>query len=134
MPKTSTSTGGKVYTGATQKAGLAASKNTQSTTAIKKSGGGSAEIQQLESQILELKHNQDTLEKEREFYFAKLRDIELFIQQKEKNLSEEEKANNPAMQDILKILYASEEEKVTIGENGELQISSGAEGEEKMQE
>jgi hypothetical protein len=29
-------------------------------------------------------------------------------------------------------LYASEEEKVTIGENGELQISSGAE--EKMQE
>jgi hypothetical protein len=47
-------------------------------------------------------------------------------------MSEEEKASSPAMQDILKILYASEEEKVTIGENGELQISSGAE--EKMQE
>jgi hypothetical protein len=45
QPKTSTSTGGKVYTGANQKAGLAASKNTQSTTAIKKSAGNSAEIQ-----------------------------------------------------------------------------------------
>ena len=37
-----TSTGGKVYTGGAAKTGLAASKNTQSTTAIKKSVGGGA--------------------------------------------------------------------------------------------
>lgn len=35
-------------------------------------------------------------------------------------MSEEEKAQQTVMQDILKILYASEEEKVTITEEGEL--------------
>jgi len=47
----------------------------------------------------------DTLEKERDFYFGKLRDIEMLLQA------------NPASQNslteqVLKILYASEDEKV----------------------
>lgn len=35
-------------------------------------------------------------------------------------------------ENILKILYASEEEKVTIGEEGELVISGGGEGEDQL--
>ena len=46
----------------------------------KKIGGGSgmssAQVAELESQVQELKLNNDTLDREREFYFGKLRDIE----------------------------------------------------------
>lgn len=41
---------------------------------------GSANTAKLEEQISELKLHNDTLDKEREFYFSKLRDIELLLQ------------------------------------------------------
>lgn len=64
--------------------------------------------------------NMETLEKERDFYFGKLRDIEQYLQaNSEAGLSEMD-------ENILKILYASEEEKVAIGDNGQLMISGGA--------
>lgn len=69
-----------------------------------------------------MKLNMDTLEKERDFYFAKLRDIEVLLQT---NNGEE----NPIGADILKILYAAEEEKVEIDESGKLKITP-IEGEE----
>jgi hypothetical protein len=47
----------------------------------------------------------DTLEKERDFYFGKLRDIELFLQANQKD-------SNTLTEQVLKILYASEDEKV----------------------
>ncbi len=88
------------------------------TSAAKGSSGGSndEEIKQLQSEMQEMRVNMDTLEKERDFYFGKLRDIEMLLQ------------GNPALQNqltenILKILYASEEEKVTIEEDGSLAIS-----------
>lgn len=62
-----------------------------------------------------MKLNNSTLEKERDFYFGKLRDIELFLQanqDKSTQLSEL----------VLKILYASEEEKVQIDDQGNLTI------------
>ena len=62
-----------------------------------------------------MKLNNSTLEKERDFYFGKLRDIELFLQanqDKGTQLSEL----------VLKILYASEEEKVQIDDQGNLTI------------
>ena len=63
-----------------------------------------------------MKLNMETLEKERDFYFGKLRDIEMLLQA------------NPSLQNaltenILKILYASEEEKVIIDDNGALTIA-----------
>ena len=67
-------------------------------------GGGSA---QLEAQISELKLQNDTLDKERDFYFGKLRDIEVLLQARNA-----ESSQNQIAQDILKILYASEDEKV----------------------
>ena len=95
-------------------------------TAVRKIGGGSGiggssntGNAKLEEQIQELKLHNDTLDKEREFYFSKLRDIELLLQAREI-----EKSDNVVGQDILKILYASEIEKVTIGPNGALTIES----------
>ena len=74
------------------------------------------QVSQLEGQLQELKLQNDTLEKERLFYFEKLREIEFLLQarQVEESLG----------QDILKILYASEDEKVTIGNEGVLTITA----------
>ena len=83
-------------------------------------GGGSA---QLEAQISELKLQNDTLDKERDFYFGKLRDIEVLLQARNA-----ESSQNQIAQDILKILYASEDEKVQVSSDGKL-IITGAAGE-----
>lgn len=52
-------------------------------------------------QLMELKLTVDGLEKERDFYFSKLRDIELICQ-------EHESENSPALSRIIDILYATE--------------------------
>lgn len=51
--------------------------------------------------LMELKLTVDGLEKERDFYFSKLRDIELICQ-------EHESENNPILSKIIDILYATE--------------------------
>jgi len=53
--------------------------------------------------------NNDTLDREREFYFGKLRDIEDMLQKKGMD-------QDPLGSDILKILSASEEEQVAVNE------------------
>jgi hypothetical protein len=63
----------------------------------------------------------DTVVKERQFYFEKLQSIELFLQ----NRGPTDHMIGP---DALKILYASEEEQVTVDETGKLVIRS-AQGE-----
>jgi hypothetical protein len=60
--------------------------------------------------------NMDTVEKERDFYFGKLRDIEMLLQANEHK-------KTTLTESILKILYASEEEKVVIDEAGNLTIT-----------
>lgn len=63
----------------------------------------------------------DTLDKERDFYFSKLRDIELLLQARTQG------ADSPGYdlgQDILKILYAAEDEKVEVAQTGELTITA----------
>lgn len=50
---------------------------------------------------MELKLTVDGLEKERDFYFSKLRDIELICQ-------EHESESNPILSRIIDILYATE--------------------------
>lgn len=52
-------------------------------------------------QLLDLKLTVDGLEKERDFYFSKLRDIELICQ-------EHESENSPVISGIIGILYATE--------------------------
>ena len=62
-----------------------------------------------------MKLNNSTLEKERDFYFGKLRDIELFLQANSEQSTQ-------ITELVLKILYASEEEKVHIDDSGHLTI------------
>ncbi|XP_054474311.1 microtubule-associated protein RP/EB family member 3-like isoform X2 [Anoplopoma fimbria] len=61
--------------------------------------GGDAEMVELNHQLLDLKLTVDGLEKERDFYFGKLRDIELLCQDKE----------SPILNKILDVLYATED-------------------------
>ncbi|KFO23356.1 Microtubule-associated protein RP/EB family member 3 [Fukomys damarensis] len=61
-----------------------------------------AQILELNQQLLDLKLTVDGLEKERDFYFSKLRDIELICQ-------EHESENSPVIAGIIGILYATEE-------------------------
>jgi RP/EB family microtubule-associated protein len=80
-------------------------------------------LKALNSEMSEMRLNMDTLEKERDFYFGKLRDIEMLLQA---NIQDQ----NDLTGNVLKILYASEEEKVTIDEAGQLSITplDGGEG------
>ncbi|TKS86962.1 Microtubule-associated protein RP/EB family member 3 EB1 protein family member 3 [Collichthys lucidus] len=69
---------------------------------LSRNGGSDAEIMELNQQLMELKLTVDGLEKERDFYFSKLRDIELICQ-------EHESENNSVLSKIIDILYATEE-------------------------
>ncbi|CAN0217433.1 microtubule-associated protein RP/EB family member 3 [Lampetra fluviatilis] len=66
------------------------------------SGDAEAQVYELNQQLLELKVTVDGLEKERDFYFGKLRDIELICQ-------EHENDTDPVLQKVLDVLYATED-------------------------
>lgn len=55
----------------------------------------------IHPQLMDLKLTVDGLEKERDFYFSKLRDIELICQ-------EHENENSPIINGIVSVLYATE--------------------------
>jgi RP/EB family microtubule-associated protein len=76
-----------------------ASKPTHTSTDEK----ANQKIQELTQSITELKMNTEAVEKERDFYFSKLRDIEILCQQHEDQ-------NMEIIQKIFKILYATDEE------------------------
>ncbi|CAI5733250.1 unnamed protein product [Peronospora destructor] len=57
----------------------------------------------------ELRAMVESLEKERDFYFNKLREVEIMLQ------SAEESETNPLAQAVFKVLYATEEEGVEAG-------------------
>lgn len=62
--------------------------------------GDTGKVEELTGQIMELKMSVEGLEKERDFYFGKLRDIEVMCQESEET--------NPLIQKILDVLYATE--------------------------
>lgn len=64
--------------------------------------GDGGKVEELNTQLLDLKLTVDGLEKERDFYFGKLRDIEVMCQ-------ENDNEQNPIIQKILDILYATED-------------------------
>jgi RP/EB family microtubule-associated protein len=117
---------GKVGTGA-------ALKKKSTPTGYKPPGGGakksvggasgaasSGKVKELESELNELRLTADTLEKERDFYFGKLRDIEVLLQSYVDQ-------GIPTVDMTMKILYATEDEKVEVTEDGQLNIT-GADG------
>ncbi|XP_035663914.1 microtubule-associated protein RP/EB family member 1-like isoform X2 [Branchiostoma floridae] len=65
-------------------------------------GGDNAQVAELNQQLMEIRMTVEGLEKERDFYFGKLRDIELLCQ-------EHEGENHPALLKIMDVLYATED-------------------------
>lgn len=79
-------------------------------------GGDGQKVEELNSQIMELRMTVDGLEKERDFYFGKLRDIEVLCQ-------ESENEENPVLMKVMEVLYATEDgfaapEDAEDGEDG----------------
>ncbi|KZO96802.1 hypothetical protein CALVIDRAFT_514092 [Calocera viscosa TUFC12733] len=71
--------------------------------------GASPEIVlQLQAQVREAQTNMEGLEKERDFYFGKLRDIEILVQQQSEVLLAEGKEDE-TLKEIQKILYSTED-------------------------
>ena len=66
-------------------------------------------MDQLTLQIEELRLSIDGLEKERDFYFGKLRDIELMVQETVDNEDSSELEEKLLSQRLLDILYATED-------------------------
>ncbi|XP_076364794.1 microtubule-associated protein RP/EB family member 1-like [Tachypleus tridentatus] len=63
---------------------------------------GSHKVEEMSNQVSELKLTVEGLERERDFYYGKLRDIEVVCQE-----SEQEEKN--LLEKILDVLYATEE-------------------------
>lgn len=63
-------------------------------------GGDSRVVEDLRAELQQMTFEKEGLEKERDFYFGKLRDIEVICQEQE---------NDPLMKSIMNILYATEE-------------------------
>ncbi|XP_039115496.1 microtubule-associated protein RP/EB family member 1A-like [Dioscorea cayenensis subsp. rotundata] len=85
-----------------------------------------AQIQELSEKIADLKLSVDNMEKERDFYFAKLRDIEILCQRPELE-------HLPMTKAIRKILYAADAQDSPLAEAQELldnPVEDDAEAEE----
>ncbi|XP_078130787.1 microtubule-associated protein RP/EB family member 3-like isoform X2 [Sander vitreus] len=82
--------------------------------------GGDAELLELNQQLLDLKLTVDGLEKERDFYFGKLRDIELLCQESE--------SDSQVISKIMDVLYATEVGKSNSVVSGFITSSGGANG------
>ncbi|KAI0345500.1 hypothetical protein BDW22DRAFT_1352981 [Trametopsis cervina] len=65
-------------------------------------------VQNLQAQLRDMSTHLEGLEKERDFYFAKLRDIEILVQQQMEVLESEGK-DDVVLRDIQKILYSTED-------------------------
>ncbi|KAL0101124.1 hypothetical protein PUN28_018757 [Cardiocondyla obscurior] len=66
--------------------------------------GDNGKVEELSAQLVEMKMSVEGLEKERDFYFGKLRDIEVMCQDCENNGDPP-----PIVQKILEVLYATED-------------------------
>lgn len=74
-----------------------------------RAAGGGAASAALTQENEQLKETVQGLERERDFYFSKLRDIELLIQQELDANPEIEKDENSIFKAIQEILYSTEE-------------------------
>ncbi|CAI9753870.1 unnamed protein product [Fraxinus pennsylvanica] len=83
------------------------------STSVAGSFNSSVEIQALTKEMTNLKLSVDLLEKERDFYFAKLRDIEILCQTPELE-------NLPMAVAVKKILYAADEKESVLAEAQEI--------------
>jgi len=67
-------------------------------------------IADLETQISEMRITVESLEKERDFYYGKLRQIEMLCQEKEEEMVEDDQSpTSQLISTVLEVLYAKEE-------------------------
>ncbi|XP_052690367.1 microtubule-associated protein RP/EB family member 1-like isoform X3 [Crassostrea angulata] len=104
----------KAPTRTTTKSPSAISKPVANVKATVNSGGGDngAKIAELTQQINELRLTVEGLEKERDFYFGKLRDIEVTCQENE---------DNEVIKNVMDILYATEDGFAPPEEDGNVE-------------
>ncbi|XP_029452145.1 microtubule-associated protein RP/EB family member 3 isoform X1 [Rhinatrema bivittatum] len=104
VPQRTSPTGPKTMQPPARLPNAAPSSNLRKNPPTARNGGSDtdAQILELNQQLMELKVTVDGLEKERDFYFSKLRDIELICQ-------EHESENTGVLSKIIDILYATEE-------------------------
>ncbi|KAL0960545.1 hypothetical protein HGRIS_005583 [Hohenbuehelia grisea] len=89
--------------------GLAAGRAGGRTPVGGRAGSAQPEVvQQLRSQVQEMSTHLEGLEKERDFYFEKLREIEILVQQQLEVLEGEGKSDL-TLTEIQKILYSTED-------------------------
>lgn len=96
------------------------------TTINNKKSEGAADAQltkknaELSAKVTELEENVIDIEKERDFYFQKLRDIEVMLQvHQEKG---EESDPDVLVENIFKLLYATAEENIIVNDDGEVSL------------
>uniref|UniRef100_A0A6M2DRH7 Putative microtubule-binding protein involved in cell cycle control n=1 Tax=Xenopsylla cheopis TaxID=163159 RepID=A0A6M2DRH7_XENCH len=65
--------------------------------------GDAGKVEELTTQVFDLKLNVEGLEKERDFYFSKLREIEILCQESQ------DSSDNPLITKIMDVLYATED-------------------------
>jgi len=68
----------------------------------------SGQMAALQNQLIEMRNHLEGLEKERDFYFQKLRDIEILVQA-QGDLNENGEPDDPTLKEIQKILYMTED-------------------------
>ena len=82
-------------------------------------GASAAQLEELNAQVLEKNLTIEGLEKERDFYFGKLRNVELMLQvQQDKNF--EGSDLDGIVENIFKVLYATADEDVNLDDDGEV--------------
>jgi RP/EB family microtubule-associated protein len=84
-------------------------------------------LEEITAQLNDTKLNLEGLEKERDFYFGKLRDIEIFCQEQDGVEA------NPQLQKILEILYTTED-GFAAPEDGDGVIPPNGEGDGELEE
>jgi microtubule-associated protein, RP/EB family len=79
-------------------------------TLMKKNAELNAKVAELEIMVKEI-------ETERDFYFDKLRDVEVIVQ-----VHQEQEESDPAtmIDKVFRILYATAEDKLTVSDDGEI--------------
>eukprot|EP00162_Nutomonas_longa_P011129 comp20366_c0_seq1/m.40743 comp20366_c0_seq1/g.40743 ORF comp20366_c0_seq1/g.40743 comp20366_c0_seq1/m.40743 type:complete len:318 (+) comp20366_c0_seq1:51-1004(+) len=97
----------KGLSAAPARAGAAAAGNAANTPASAQTLIAEEKVRQLNETIAEISLAKAGLEKERDFYFGKLRDIEIFCQTRSP-----EEQESPMLKQIFSILYATEDDFV----------------------
>ena len=92
--------------------GAEAGKSSPDPGLVKKAAEMKMKIEELETTVMEL-------EKERDFYFGKLRNVELMLQVKQ-DANFEGCELEGVVANIFKVLYATAEEEVEVAEDGEV--------------